>query len=245
MRNSQKVLLSVLAIVMLSIVVLAVGARSVLTSFAEASSSGRVQAAPAREYTGISADLTGFDELLVREGWQVDIRQGDAWRVDVDVPSDAENVIVGVQDGRLVLDANRGPAQRWNWWFGSRDRYRAEIVMPALAGIVVEGAADVDIADFDGGTLALRLSGTSNVEGRNSRFDRVIVTSDGANNVDFARVAVSDAELNLSGFSNVMLEMSGGDLTGSLSGFGNVTYSGSVDEENVDVSGLGRVGPAR
>ena len=63
----------------------------------------------------------------------------------------------------------------------------------------------------------------------------------GFGNIELGDVAVTNADVDLSGFGNVTLRMAGGRLRGDMSGFGSLEYYGTVSEQNVDKSGFGAI----
>lgn len=243
MRKSQITLLGAVGAVLVGIVVLAVAARVALSSFASGDDASSAVAAEApRDAVTRAADLTGFDGILIRDSWDLDVVQGDEWRVELSVPEETQDELrVRVEDGRLILDGERRRSGWWNWW-GADDAYRADVVVPDLSSLTVEGSANIELSGFDGDDLSITASGAVNMHGRDSRFEGLSLTVSGASNIDLEQVPVVDAHVELSGASNVVLAMDGGRLTGELSGFGNVTYTGSVSAEDVQVSGFGRVG---
>jgi hypothetical protein len=187
-------------------------------------------------------DRRDFDALEVRGAWEIELEQGDGWRVELSFPENIEDdVIAEIRDGRLVLDwQDSNTGSRW-LWFGERPRLSASIVMPELTDIDVAGTGDIEISGFSGERLELEISGAANAVGRDGRYERLELDVGGAGRVDLRRMAFRDADVNLSGASNIEITMDGGVLSGSLSGVGNVRYHGEVASESVNVSGLGRV----
>lgn len=240
MRNSQKVLLAALGVILLSIVGLVGAVRVSLTDFfgeagaQEPANEDRVQAI-------LSPNLRNFDRVVVRESWVVDLTQGNDWQVELSYPDDVE-VEVGVDGDLLVLD-REGGGPGWRWWGDRSRRFRADITMPALSELDIEGAAQVNLRGFEGERLGIQVGGAANIEGYDGRFDLLDLVIAGAANVQLNGILVTDAEVDLSGASNVELRMNGGELTGKMSGFGNLSYSGDVSDERVNVSGFGHVGP--
>lgn len=242
MRKSQIALLSGIGVVLVLIAVLVAAVRFAVSGFISTDDEPQQREAAGPAVARVE-DLTGFDGIVIQDNWEVDIRRGDDWRVELSVPENFQDDLrVRVDDGRLVLDSGRSGGWRWGWWNSKRaGRHRADIVMPELAELEVRGSGEIDLSGFTGDELDVSVSGAVNLEGRDSRFTKLSLIVSGAGNVDFGGVSAVDAEVNLAGATNVVLDMNGGTLSGTLSGFGNVMYSGTVLEETVQVSGFGRV----
>jgi hypothetical protein len=188
-------------------------------------------------------NLTGFEHILIRDSWVVELTQGDEWRVELTFPEDrGDDSLVEVRDARLILEGEDNAPGRWRWWGEDEREYRATIQMPVLTGVDIAGAASVEFSGFEGEGLAITVSGAGHIEGRSSAYDDLDVTISGAANVDLDGVPVTAAHVTMSGAANVELSMNGGELSGNISGLGNLSYSGQVSNENVVVSGLGHVG---
>ena len=63
----------------------------------------------------------------------------------------------------------------------------------------------------------------------------------GASDINLRGIAVTDAEIDLAGASNITLTMDGGALSGSMAGAGSIEYYGSVATESVRVAGAARI----
>jgi hypothetical protein len=241
MRTSHKTMLSALGLVLLGIVTLVASARLALNG-AVARADGATAGSSEFEGVPLSPDLTGFSQILLRDGWSIELVQGPDWDVDLDVPEDrVDSIEYGVRDGVLLLDAGRSPA--FGWWRRRSATLEARITMPMLDELRSKGASSVSLSGFSGDRLVIDVEGAINVDGRDGQYRRLDLTVEGAGNVQFGRMSFVDAEVQLSGASNVELLMAGGELTGSIEGFGSVTYDGEVSREEVKIAGLATVHP--
>lgn len=239
MKTSQKAMLIGLAAVLAIMIAMAVGIRSIVTDFTSGGRSAESTFEPID--TALSDDLVDFDRLLVRGSWQIDVVQGDGWNVEVSVPDDLEPYLnVGVSDGMLVLAVERSGRP---WWFGGgRGRMnRAEVTLPRLGSLQIEGAADVDLDSITGESLTLTVSGAGNVEAIGGRVENLVLTIAGAGNVELDRMTVTNADVDLSGATNVELRLGGGRLDGEIAGIGHLVYAGTVSSETVQRSGFASV----
>lgn len=239
MRTSQKVLLGGVVFVMILMAAGVFGIRSVVSEFLGDEARADVGEF-ARLDLELSPDLVDFDRLLIRGAWDIDVIRGDDWSVEIAVPDDAEpRLNVGVNGERLVLDLDRGNRP---WWMNNRSSgNHARITMPSLAGIEVQGAANIALDAFSGESLEIAIAGAANMQAAGGRFEGLDLTIGGAGNVQMREVRVTDARVSLSGASNVELTMAGGELVGQVSGLGRLEYSGTVSLEDVSASGFATV----
>ena len=236
MRQSQTVLLAALAVCALCMV-LAAGVARVAISELASDDGEPVSGAPGPQVTR-TLDLAGFRSIDVSGTWDVTLTQGTAWNVEVSFPENLErNLRVRVEGDQLVLD--------YDWRgrnFGDgRPPFTARVSMPELAAAEVSGAGRLEFTGFSGQRLVLDLSAAGEVEGHSGRYESVEVDVSAAGRVDLRDVPVVNADVDLSGATRVVLTMNGGALTGNLSGAGTIEYYGTIREQRVDVSGVGRV----
>ena len=107
MRNSQRVVVGALGVVVVAMLGVAAWVRL------------NAQAAPqlSGERTSRTYDFTGFDGVAVSGQWQVTVERGDTWRVAVDVPAEVvDDLSVELDGDELSVGFDRG------WWFGNNDR---------------------------------------------------------------------------------------------------------------------------
>jgi hypothetical protein len=188
-------------------------------------------------------NLSDFDSLAVQGSWGIEIVRGERWQVELSYPEGLQDDFVAeVRAGRLVLEANgRTAARQWGWFGGHDTSAKARVIMPALARVEIMGTSEMEFRGFDGAALELDVSGAVNVDGHDSRYDRLDLNVSGAGRIGLEGVAVRDADVNLSGASLVVLTLDGGVLSGELSGVGTIIYHGEIQAQRVNVSGFGRV----
>ena len=182
----------------------------------------------------LQADLRDFDRVHAEGGWKVTIRPGE-FGVAVSVSEHAAD------DVRVY---RRGDVLHLSVASGIRTvtgTMEAEITMPTLDHLEIDGGADVRLEGVDSRELTIDVDGAASIHAIDARVEELHVDVDGAANVDFSRSSVVNAEVDMDGASNMNITMAGGRLTGVLRGVGNVSYSGPVSEEAVRVEGLGRV----
>ena len=184
-----------------------------------------------------SAGLTGFTEVEIAGGWQVNLARGDEWKVELSRSGEREKPVrMHVFGNRLRL--GRG---MHDWWHEDDAAGSVDIVMPALEELVLRGGARIDLAGFRGDRLAIDVAGAVQLEGSDGRYEKLELSVAGASAIDLREVPVRDAVVDLKGASDVVLTMNGGTLSGSATGAGRIRYYGSVAEEEVAVAGITRV----
>jgi hypothetical protein len=244
MRKSNVVLLSALGILALMLIILTGVGRIAFSRMTSAEVSDRV---PVDFSNRVSKDFDvgDFRGITFIGSWEVNLKQGDDWQVELDFPKGLEDtLIVEVQGGQLTLDPGFRMRHKlgWNWWRGSRNKHlTARIVMPELQELNISGASDLDFSGFKGKLLNITITGAGNIEGDDGRYTDLSLTMSGAANIDLHDMSFVNAQVTLSGAGNVELGMDGGVLSGNLSGFGNIEYYGPVSDQRVHVSGFGQV----
>ena len=229
MKRSQVALLSVGAILAGIVIATVVSARIAL-------SHGYSALGETDAVAGVS-ELRGFNEVEVDGTWQVNLSQGDDWRMDLSYPDGFEDrVRVHVVGDRLRLGI-----QSESWLDEPDIRPTADTVMPDLEEVEIRGSAKLDVAGFKGRHLDIDVAGAVQVMGRDGRFDELELSVSGASHIDLRGVAVTDADIDLAGASKVTLTMSGGALSGFIAGAGSVEYYGWVTSETVQIAGFARV----
>lgn len=244
MRKSQIILLSAFAFVILAVAGGVIAARIIAAQI----ESGRYSVAAATQSAGQQVsrhpDLSGFSKIDARGDWNLTVTRGDKWDVMLSYPDDMQKHLgAHVEGDRLVLQSRRG-RNGFGWFFGGHgNKVKATIVMPELTAANLADSTVFTLAGFKGDDLDIRVSGGSNIKGRDSAYKKLNLVVSGAANVDFADVVTDDAHVVLSGVGNVVLNMNGGTLSGRISGVGSLRYHGKVASQDVAVSGVSSIQP--
>ncbi len=138
---------------------------------------------------------------------------------------------IEVRGGTLVLDTTEKIK-------ASRDA-RIEIVAPALEGIEVSGAGDLELTGYSGRSLEVKVSGASDVsiEGEVGELE---VHASGASEAHLGDLAARRVEAHASGASDVEVRASE-SLLARASGASDISYRGEPGELDVDSSGAAGV----
>ena len=194
--------------------------------------------------------ITGFDQVSISHSFEANISQGDTFSVVVRVDDNlVEYLEVVKQDDTLKIDLIPDTPNIL------RATMQAEITMPELVGLDVSGASHVTITGFESARdLVVDLSGSSQLRGDvkagDASFDlsgsndviltgsaqNMMIKAAGSNDVDLADFPVVDASVDLSGSSEVTVNLSG-RLDLDASGSSTLYYLGNPRLGNMDLSG--------
>jgi len=198
-------------------------------------------------------DISGFDEVSASHNFDVNIEQGDSYEVVIRIDDNLlDDLEVTKQGDRLEIGFKRNIITR-------NATMEADITMPRLRGVDLSGASDAHITGFDSnddfssglsgasslsgdirsGDVSLDLSGASEVTLSGSGGNLVIDAS-GSSDVDLAEFPVEDADLDLSGSSEIILNVNG-TLDVSASGSSDVEYVGEPTLGSIQTSGSSSV----
>ena len=182
--------------------------------------------------------LVDFDSISVSGAWELDIKQGDDWHVQLTYPKNISQYLeIEVDNGKLRLGLEGINSSK-----GKSDLHlEARITMPALQALEVAGAGDFRFQGFSGDKLAMSLAGAANVEGADGEFKQLDLQASGAGRVDMKEIKVHDANINLAGAGDVVLTMDGGVLSGNVAGVGSIRYFGTISDKQISMFGMGVV----
>lgn len=161
-------------------------------------------------------EFEDFTSVEIGSAFEVDIRQGDEYKVIIYGSEEQIDDIRLMNDGDL-LDIHYNK-ETYDFSKRTRKNIKVKITMPNITDIKTSGASKAYINGFKGEKLALNLSGASYVE------------VDG----DF-----DDIESNVTGASELELKGSGKELRAKISGGSKVNaYNYMVNFATVDATGL-------
>ena len=201
--------------------------------------------------------ITGFDKVDASQSFEVDINQGEVYSVVIRVDDNVLPHLQVVKQGD-TLNIGLKPGQ----FYSIRDAtMQAEVTMPELTGLDLSGASHATISGFESAKdLIVDLSGSSSlrgdIEAGNASFDLsgssdvtltgsggdVTIDASGSSDVNLAEFPIADADINVSGSSEVTVNPSG-RLDVDASGASDVTYLGSPTMGVIDTSGSSTVNP--
>lgn len=108
-----------------------------------------------------SFDLDGFDSIDVSGVYELDVRVGPDFSIELSGPDyEMERVEVSVKNGVLHLDQE----DRRHGWRNHRKGVDAVIMLPSLAGLEISGVVEGSIAGVDSENFELDISGVGDME---------------------------------------------------------------------------------
>lgn len=134
------------------------------------------------------------------------------------------------KDGRLSLNGH-GP-----WFNGPLD---VTITAPALPGLVLHGASDVELIALDQPALSIDAHGAVDLEA-SGKVGKLYVTSHGAGDLDLADVDTGDATLEVAGVGDLDISAIG-NVQASISGAGDITLHRKPGMLTSKISGFGSI----
>ena len=205
----------------------------------------------------LDPDFSDFDSLQIGSAFDVEVIQGDDYRVVIRIDDNLEDYLEVGQRGdevRIELD----PSEDYDYFSITIE---AEITMPELASIDLNGASRAKLTGFSSGSaFQADISGASALRGEIAAGDTRIVVSgagivdltgagseldvdaSGGSNVDLADYPVGDATVNADGASTVVVNVRG-TLDVDASGASRVKYLGDPTLGSIQLEGASSVDP--
>jgi hypothetical protein len=201
----------------------------------------------------ISPEVSGFDSLDIGHTFEVDIIQSQTYSLVVTVDDNIEQYLV-IDDSGGTLTLNLEADRSY-----SDVTLKAQISMPTLSELELSGASKAEFTQFaSSDPFDLRVSGASEAKGDIEAGDVTIKVSgaseghlhgegqdlllevSGASHVDLGEFTVEDATLDLSGASEVTVNVNG-ILNVNASGASDVTYVGNPILGDMETSGASSI----
>jgi len=185
----------------------------------------------------ITEDLVGFTRLEVSHSFDVDISQGDGYKVELRVDDNiAEYLEVTKRGNTLDIDFK----ESFNYTFVD-GVLEASIMMPRLEYINLSGASEARMEGFDtNDRFEVELSGASTLVG-DLGAGNIRLELSGSSDLT-GDYQVDDVDINVSGASKVTLKGSGGDVRVDVSGSSKVDLEDFESQAaTIDASGASQV----
>ena len=246
MKNSTKFVWIVLGAIAVVMIVLTVMVRSIIGEHIVVSNGGKNGSEHSFNFSSESSgdhitreyDLEGFNELQVVGGWDILVVADDNFSVVVEASEKAiGDLEVDKSGDSLVMALDYRKKADLNEFHGAS----ATIHMPVLNTVDIDGAINMNVDGFTGDQISFKLDGAGQIVGVSCRLEQLNVASNGAVNVDFSDSETRNADVNIEGAGNIVLNMTGGKLTGVLAGLSNLEYSGDVSLLDVKKDGIGGI----
>ncbi len=182
----------------------------------------------------LNPKLTNFNQVVVSGEWEVVLKQGKKYNVQLTVSKNVVDRLEVVTRGK-VLHLHLVSNHRW---FNSDDKLlQAVITMPSLTNLRMSGQANVELSGFASKDFTLDSSGESKINGVDNQITNLFIVASGETAIDLEQSSVKNAKLSVGGESDIKLNMAGGTLLGRLSGESSVSYLGTINYQQVKTSG--------
>lgn len=176
--------------------------------------------------------VADFKSIEVNGSTDVDVRVGEATTVavsgDANLVKQLETEVVG---DRLVIGLKPGK-------YRSAKSLKVTITTPALAGVAVNGSADVQISGLTGGPLETRISGSGDISAR-GEIDALTASIAGSGDLKLSKLCAREASVQISGSGDAAIHAVE-SLSIAIQGSGDVHYSGDP-KVTASVAGSGNV----
>ncbi|MDA3958864.1 DUF2807 domain-containing protein [Oceanispirochaeta sp.] len=234
MKSSTKVLGSVLLAILLILCVTIVGSRIYL-NLKIGNEYIKEGALIMEDPETLSYPMKTFNSLDFSGAWEIKITEGSEYAIKVTGPANLLDKVEISQTGKKLIIKN---LNRQNLL---KDTFKISLILPDLEALYIAGGVDMSFDGFSGESLLINLAGAGRIRGFDSSYENLTLNCTGAGQLDLTDCLSTNAKVNLSGAGEVLLNMGGGILSGSISGLGSVEYQGSLRENQIQVSGLGNV----
>lgn len=180
----------------------------------------------------MSYDLTGFDRIVVGGVYELNVRVGEGFSIEVSgAPDEMERMEIEVEDGVLRLGQQERMRGKRRW----RDQgLSAEITMPALAALNVSGVTDANVTGVDADDFSARLSGVGEIDIAGTCGSLTARVS-GVGALDAENLQCVDVEVRVSGIGDAEVYASQ-SVHASVSGIGSIGIYGSPSVVETDKS---------
>ena len=218
MKTSNKILFITGVVIVVIVFVLVAGSRIMLNKYSDNYKSSDSNYEDIKtEYT----EITGFTSLDITGEWDVTVNQGDSYSVTIISTKASEDLYEIINNGNtLILKENHN--------INIDKDLTLEITMPEITEIISTGGIKLFLTGFIEPELILHFSGGTWAQGNNCKFGKLFLTSVGAINLEFEEIKTENTDVQLSGVGNLLLNMTGGTLSGNASGAINLEYYGDA-----------------
>ncbi len=169
-------------------------------------------------------DLGGFDAITIAGVYELDVRVGPDFSVELSGPAyEMNRVETSVKNGALVLDQRKrikGEKNRNN-----RDGIEAVITLPSLTALKISGVVDGRVSDVDADNFSINISGVGDLEvdGECGALDANL---SGVGDLDARGLECATAEVKVSGVGSAVVFASDA-VDAKVSGMGDIDVYGS------------------
>lgn len=183
---------------------------------------------PMAAFSGV--ELAGVGKLVLKVG------EGSSYSVKVTAD---DNIVP------LIMTEVKGDTLRiWmkdsmSFSLNSNTGFVYEVSAPKIVKIDSSGAASIEGSGFDGGRLAVEVSGVGSLA-LSGRVDDFSADLSGAGSLNTTALVADDVNVDLSGLGSAEVRADR-RIRANVSGLGSITWEGAATDVKTSVSGLGSV----
>jgi hypothetical protein len=178
------------------------------------------------EFTGV--ELAGVGKLVLKVG------EGSGYSVKVTADDNLLPLVETKVTGNTLMIQLKDSVSLSN-----SVGFTYEVSAPKIEKIESSGAASVDGAGFNGGKLAVDVSGVGSVK-LAGRVEEFRADLSGAGSLNTTSLAADDVKVDLSGVGSADVRADK-RIRANVSGLGSINWQGNATDVKTDVSGLGSV----
>lgn len=188
--------------------------------------------------TSMEYSISGFAGIEIEGAWDVVIEKSYIYGIKIQISeSDMKDLVVEKKENVLDIAINKS-------FFSFDDstyKKTISITMPQLKYIGSSGSSRIMVKGFESEELKIRNAGSGIVIGEKSRIDKLLTYIAGSADIDFFEAEVKNANVDILGSGKLRLNMTGGDLTGTINGSSDIIYRGTVKIMNIHELGSSSV----
>ena len=174
-------------------------------------------------------ELTGFERIEIAGVYDLKVEVGPDYAITLSGPArEIDRVEAEAKDGTLRLDRKEGKRRLW----GSRRGVKAQITLPALAGLTASGVVDGAVKGVDAERFELDLSGVGDLtlEGECGVFEADV---SGVGDLEAEKLECRDVVIEVSGVGDASVYASE-SVDAKVSGVGAIDVYGGPAEVKED-----------
>lgn len=186
------------------------------------------------EQTSITKNLQPFSSVMIAGAFNLEFKSGQEYKAVIAGDSaDLKQLSLKIEKNNLVIKTNKD--------YNQNGETGIVLTGPNLTGINLSGAINcrAEITSTDKFEVVSRGAGDIILTGS---CDKLIVTIDGAVNLDAVKLAAKNAIVTASGASSVTVNVSG-KLAATASGASSINYKGKPEKLEKNISEVGSIKP--
>lgn len=232
MKTSNRLILIAFAILLMGIIVLVI---SVKIFFNPNIISKQPMSISKGDTNRQSYPFKSFEALNIGGTWEVLIQKSDNYSVTIEQPDLKQKYTINQVNQTLNINHRKDSISKViESGLANKALPRIFIKMPTLLNLSITGDFDVRIHNFETQNLSITADGNGTINGNQNRIKTLEISNKGYVLSNFKKSFVTNAKIQLEGFSRLDINMTGGNLNGVVSGKSQIVYHGDVQSINIE-----------